>query len=89
MSPSPKPFKLHVVDDALADLRQRLLRVRWPDEVPGNAWQYGANLAYMKSLVDYWRDQYDWRKHEAAFNAFDHYKVKIAGIDLHYLRAEG
>lgn len=85
----PTPFKLHVSDDVLADLKQRLARVRWPDEVPGNQWQYGAQLAYMKSLVDYWRDGYDWRRHEADFNRFDHYKVKLAGIDLHYLRAEG
>ena len=85
----PTPFKLHVSDDVLADLKQRLARVRWPDEVPGNQWQYGARLAYMKSLVDYWRDGYDWRQHEAQFNRFDHYKVKLAGIDLHYIRAEG
>lgn len=89
MSTSPKPFKLHVGDDVLADLKERLARVRWPDEVPGNAWQYGTNLAYLKSLVEYWRDGYDWRKHEAQINAFDQYKVKVAGIDLHYIRAEG
>jgi pimeloyl-ACP methyl ester carboxylesterase len=89
MSTSPKPFKLHVGDEVLADLKERLARVRWPDEVPGNAWQYGTNLAYLKSLVEYWRDGYDWRKHEEEINAFDQYKVKIAGIDLHYIRAEG
>src|SRR5690606_21815958 len=89
MSTSPKPFKLHVGDDVLADLKERLARVRWPDEVPGNAWQYGTNLAYLKSLVEYWREGYDWRKHEEGINAFDQYKVKIAGIDLHYIRAEG
>jgi microsomal epoxide hydrolase len=89
MGATPTPFKLHVDDDVLADLKRRLSQVRWPDEVPGNEWQYGANLAYLKSLVGYWRDGYDWRRHEAQFNAFEQYKVKLAGIDLHYLRAEG
>ncbi|HEX7812314.1 MAG TPA: epoxide hydrolase [Burkholderiales bacterium] len=86
---APTPFKLHVGDEQLADLKQRLGRVRWPDEVPGEPWKYGADLAYMKSLTDYWRDHYDWRRHETAINAFDHYKVKVAGVDVHYIRAEG
>ena len=57
MSATPTPFKLHVGDEQLADLKQRLARVRWPDEVSGEPWKHGADLAYMKSLVDYWRDQ--------------------------------
>ncbi len=89
MSVVPTPFRLHVSDEQLADLKQRLARVRWPDEVPGDPWKHGTDLAYMKSLIDYWRDRYDWRKHEAAINGFDHYKVKVAGTDIHYIRAEG
>jgi microsomal epoxide hydrolase len=85
----PAPFKLEVADDVLDDLKQRLARTRWPDEVPGNQWQYGAQLAYVKSLVEYWRTGYDWRRHEADFNRFDHFKVRLAGIDLHYIHAQG
>jgi microsomal epoxide hydrolase len=44
MSTTPTPFKLHVGDDVLADLKTRLTRVRWPDEVPDNHWKYGADL---------------------------------------------
>ncbi len=54
-----------------------------------NNWKYGADLAYLKSLVEYWRDGYDWRKHEAKLNAFKQFKVKLAGIDVHYIREEG
>ena len=89
MSTAPIPFKLHVGDEQLTDLKQRLSRVRWPDEVSGEPWKVGADLAYMKTLTDYWRDKYDWRKHEAQINTFDHYKVKVAGADIHYIRAEG
>ena len=89
MAATPTPFALNVGDDVLADLKRRLSAVRWPDEVPGNEWQFGANLAYLKSLVAYWRDGYDWRKHEAAFNAFKQFKVKLSGIDVHYIREEG
>ena len=89
MSTTPIPFQLYVGDDVLSDLKARLTRVRWPDEVPDNHWKYGADLPYLKSLVDYWRDGYDWRKHEAQLNSFKQYKVKLAGIDLHFIREEG
>ena len=89
MSTTPKPFKLHVSDELLADLKQRLARVRWPDEVPDNHWKYGTDLPYLKSLVEYWRDGYDWRKQEAQLNAFTQFKVKLAGIDVHFIREEG
>ena len=84
------PFKLQVEEEVLADLRDRLARVRWPDEAPGNGdWKYGAGLAYLKSLIDYWRNGYDFRKEEALFNRFTQYRVKLAGIDLHFIREEG
>ena len=89
MTAAPTPFRLHVGDDVLADLKSRLARVRWPDEVPDNHWTYGTDLPYLKSLVEYWRDRYDWRKHEAEFNRFKQYKVGLAGIDVHYIREEG
>ena len=89
MPAKPTPFALHVGDDVLDDLNSRLARVRWPDEVPDNHWKYGTDLPYLRSLVAYWRDSYDWRKHEARLNAFRQYKVRLAGIDLHFIREEG
>ena len=62
---TPRPFTISVPDEVLADLRERLARVRWPDEAPGAGWEYGTDLAYLQELVAYWRDRYDWRAHEA------------------------
>jgi pimeloyl-ACP methyl ester carboxylesterase len=86
---TPTPFSLHVNEDVLIDLKARLARLRWPDEIPENNWRYGTDLKYLQSLMDYWREGYDWRKHEAQINRFEQYKVKIRGIDLHYIRAQG
>ena len=49
-----RPFTIHVPDATLDDLRTRLDRVRWPDEIPGGGWRYGSDLTYMKALVAYW-----------------------------------
>lgn len=86
----PRPFALHVDEGVLDDLRQRLERVRWPDEPPDSAdWQYGTDLTYLRRFVDYWRTAFDWRKQEAALNAFPHYTAAVAGIDLHFVHVPG
>ena len=65
-----QPYTISVSDDVLEDLRHRLMHVRWPDEIPGAEWDYGSNLDYIKELVAYWRDGFDWRTAEAGLNAF-------------------
>jgi len=88
-TPAVRPFSVHVPDATLADLRDRLTRVRWPDEPPEAAWRYGTDLTYMKELVAYWRDRYDWRRHEAVLNSFRQFTVPLAGIDVHFIHEEG
>ena len=52
----PEPFTIAIPDAALADLRNRLDQARWPaGEIPDSDWDYGANMAYIKQLVEYWR----------------------------------
>lgn len=82
---TPKPFRLHIPEDAIADLRMRLERARWPDEAPVEPWSTGTSVAYLKELVEYWRKGFDWRAWEARLNAFPQFTVPLAGIDLHYL----
>jgi pimeloyl-ACP methyl ester carboxylesterase len=87
--PTPRPFSIHVAEDVLDDLRARLRGVRWPDEIPNSGWLYGTNLAYMKALVTYWREVYDWRQHEALLNGFKQYMVPLGGVDLHFIHEPG
>ena len=79
------PFKIQVSDVVLADLKRRLAQVRFADELPDAGWDYGTNLAYLKSLVEYWRDKYDWRAQEKRLNAFDQYRTNIDGVDIHFI----
>ena len=88
-SAAPEPFCLHVPDEVLEDLRERLAHTRWPDEIPGSGWQYGSNLDFMRRLVERWRDDFDWRAQEATLNTFDQFRVPIEGIDLHFVHQRG
>ena len=82
-----KPFTLHIPDAAIADLRERLARTRWPDEPPLPPWSTGASLAYMRDIVEYWRTGFDWRPWEAKLNGFRQFTLPIGGIDLHFIHA--
>jgi microsomal epoxide hydrolase len=83
------PFTLHVSDGDIADLRERLARTRLPDQAPDEPWAYGTDLGYLRGLIDYWRTDFDWRAQEAALNGFPQFRVKLHGIDLHYLHVPG
>jgi hypothetical protein len=80
-----KPFKLHVDDSVVKDLKERLAKTRWPDQIPGVGWDYGVDSAYMKQLVEYWRTKYDWRRHERALNEFPQFTTEIDGIQMHFI----
>ena len=86
---TPRPFTIQVPDETLADLRVRLDRARWPDQNPGEAWQHGSDLGYVKALADYWRDKYNWRTHEARLNRLKQFVAFIDGIDLHFIHEPG
>jgi pimeloyl-ACP methyl ester carboxylesterase len=86
---SIQPFKIAIPQATLDDLRERLSRTRWPDEVEGAGWDYGTNLEYMKDLADYWQHEYDWRKHEAELNTFAHFKAEVDGLGIHFIHERG
>lgn len=76
-------FRIHVADAVLEDLRSRLARTRWPDTIEDTGWSYGTDTAYLRSLCDYWRDGFDWRRAEAGLNRFTHLKLDVDGLRMH------
>lgn len=89
MTDKPQPFTLNVSVEAIDDLRERLTRTRYPDQAPDAPWAYGTDVDWLRQLVNYWRDEFDWRGQEARLNTFPQFKVPLHGIDLHYLHVEG
>ncbi len=86
---SVAPFAIAIEQEILDDLKQRLTRTRWPDEVEGAGWDYGTNSAYLKELVRYWTDAFDWRAREADLNRFSHFRADVDGFGLHFIRERG
>lgn len=79
-----EPFRLNVPEAELDDLRSRLDRIRWPDEIPDVGWEYGVPLGYLKDLVEYWRRGYDWRAAEAQLNEWPQFTTTIDGANVHF-----
>ncbi|MGE3598824.1 MAG: epoxide hydrolase family protein, partial [Dehalococcoidia bacterium] len=84
-----RPFTIQVPESVLDDLRARLRQTRWPGEVPGTGWTYGTNLAYLRELVQYWLDEYDWRTHEAALNRLPQFLATVDGLQVHFVHVRG
>ncbi len=80
-----RPFRVEIPQADLDDLRDRLARTRWPDELPGAGWDYGIPLEYVKELAEYWRTSYDWRAHEKKLNEFPQFTTTIDGANVHFL----
>src|SRR5689334_9787214 len=86
VSPLPiTPFSIQIGAEILSDLHERIRRTRWPDEAPGAAWEQGTDLAYLKQLLAYWVDEFDWQAHERELNAFHHFRAELDGVHTHFV----
>jgi len=84
-----EPFRVDVPQATLDDLRDRLARTRWTDEVEGAGWDYGTNLGYLKELADYWQHDFDWREQETKLNRHSQSRAKIDGFGVHFIHERG
>ncbi len=78
-------FEISVDDEVLDDLRQRLERTRFPDQIDGAGWDYGTELGYLRELIEYWLTEYDWREQERRLNRFDQFTAQIDDQRVHFI----
>ncbi len=84
MTDAISPFTIAITEADLTDLRARLERTRWPDAETVEDWQQGVPLETAKMVVDHWRTAYDWRRGEAALNAWPQFRTQIDGLGIHF-----
>ncbi len=81
-------FDIDVAPAAIAELKRRLSATRFPDQIAGSGWSYGADIAYLKDLVDYWGKGFNWEAQQARLNERDHFRASIDGLKIHFLHAK-
>lgn len=80
-----RPFRVDVPEEALADLRRRVLATRWPARETVADQSQGVPLAKLQQLVQYWGTDYDWRKVEKRLNALPMFVTAIDGLDIQFI----
>ena len=80
-----RPFSVHIPEEALVELRQRIAATQWPEKETVADQSQGVPLATMQKLANYWANGYDWRKVEATLNALPQFITNIDGLDIHFI----
>jgi epoxide hydrolase len=80
-----EPFRVHVPEQALSDLKARLARTRWPDPGTVTGWEQGAPLPNVRGLADYWQERYDWRRLERRLNSLPQFRTAIDGLTFYFI----
>ncbi|MGI3780744.1 MAG: epoxide hydrolase family protein [Janthinobacterium lividum] len=83
----PTPFRSVTSSEQLEDLRRRLRETRWPDEPEDVGWALGTDLTYLRELVAYWADGFDWPAQEAELNRLPRHEVVVGGLRIHVVHA--
>jgi len=86
---SLRPFRIHIPDQDLADLGDRLRRTRWPDHVEAAGWDYGTDPGYLRELAGYWATTFDWRRAERRLNSHPQFRADVDGLRLHFVHRRG
>lgn len=79
-----RPFTIAIPEEALTDLRTRLAATRLPEPAPGDGWEYGTPVSYLRDMVDRWQS-FDWREQEARMNAVPNFTTEIDGQTIHFV----
>ena len=85
--PRPEPFTAHTDPAALDDLRTRLRATRWPDAPHDAGWSLGTDVDYLRELVAYWADEFDWPAQEAALNRLPRFRIRLRDLGIHFVHA--
>lgn len=84
-----EPFSIPFSQQAVDDLRARLGRTRWLDEIPGAHWEYGFDLRFLQEICGYWKDEFDWKEQVEKLSTFHHYRYVSDGIGIHFIHERG
>jgi len=83
----PEPFVAQTAPAVIEDLRARLRATRWPDAPQDAGWSLGTDVGYLRELVGYWAEEFDWPAQEAALAQLPRFRVPLGGLGIHFVHA--
>jgi pimeloyl-ACP methyl ester carboxylesterase len=83
------PFSPPYSAEALDDLRDRLRRTRWPEEVPDSGWKYGTDPRVLRDFCRYWCETFDWKAQVEQMATLRHFRFSADGLDIHFVHEVG
>ena len=81
-------FQVHVPDQAVTDLHNRIRAARWPEKEPVTDWSHGVPLSEARDFVAYWASRHDWRRLDAEINSFGDYRTLLDSLGIHFIHSE-
>jgi pimeloyl-ACP methyl ester carboxylesterase len=84
-----QPYVINIDSIILDDLRNRITKARWINDLDNRKWEAGTNAGYLKELCHYWANGFDWKKNETFLNSFSHFKVPVDGTAIHFVHEKG
>ncbi|HWI30992.1 MAG TPA: epoxide hydrolase [Microbacterium sp.] len=71
--------------ELIDDLRRRVRATRWPDAPDRAGWSLGTDIHYLRQLVAYWADGFDWFAREAEIGRLPHFRLMLGGLGIHFV----
>src|SRR5258708_37016888 len=84
-----EPFSIPFSHEAVGDLRDRLARTRWPDEIPGSGWEYGFDLRFLQEICDYWRERFYLKAQVGKLSTVHHPRYLSGGNGILFFHERG
>jgi pimeloyl-ACP methyl ester carboxylesterase len=82
-------FTISIPGETIEDLKTRLRTTRWPTDIDEADEYYGTSAKYMKELIDYWVNEFDWHEAEKKLNEWNQYRVTVDGSPIHFIKESG
>ncbi|NWQ79356.1 HYEP hydrolase, partial [Columbina picui] len=83
-----RPFKVETTEEELSDLFRRLDQARFTEPLENSCFHYGTNSVYLRKVVSYWKNQFNWKKQVEVLNKYPQFRTKIQGIDIHFVHVK-
>ena len=79
-----KDFCIDFGEEQMDDLRRRISCTRFPRPWNNENWTLGTDSDYLQTLLDYWRDGYDWSRKQRELNQYPQFTCELDGLTIHF-----